>query len=156
MHVDFLREKFLSRFGTLRASKEELDRMFRQFLWEEEEMERMRMILEAEGSRAAAVSSASGGGSQPESAPVVPGNTLSFTINLEDDDSYFRIGFSTNELGPTDISIDWGDGTIDEVTLAASSSTNYQHTYVTADFYSIVATVSEPESIIRIAADQND
>jgi hypothetical protein len=48
MNIDFPKAKFLSRFGNIKASKEESDRMFRQFLWEEEERERMMFTREAE------------------------------------------------------------------------------------------------------------
>ena len=48
MNIDFLKAKFLSRFGNIKVSKEESDRMFRQFLWEEEERERMMFMREAE------------------------------------------------------------------------------------------------------------
>jgi hypothetical protein len=34
--IDYLKDKFFLRFGNLKASKEEKDRMFRQFLYEEE------------------------------------------------------------------------------------------------------------------------
>jgi hypothetical protein len=78
MHIDFLRAKFLSRFGGLKASQEELDRMFRQFLWEEEEMERMRMILEAEGSKAVSASSSPAGGLS-SSSPSGPALALEFS-----------------------------------------------------------------------------
>ena len=35
-NIDYLKDKFFSRFGSINASKEEKDRMFRQFLYEEE------------------------------------------------------------------------------------------------------------------------
>ncbi len=94
MHIDFLRDKFMSRFGNLRIERKELERMFRQFLWEEEEAERMRMILEAEGeSRLAAVSStssASGGGGSQESITGTGLGEMVFYRDLASGNWFYR------------------------------------------------------------------
>jgi hypothetical protein len=44
-NIDYLKDKFFSRFGNLKYSKEEKDRMFRQFLYEEEMREMQKRQL---------------------------------------------------------------------------------------------------------------
>jgi hypothetical protein len=76
MHnIDYLKDKFFSRFGNIRASKEEKDRMFRQFLYEEEMREMQERQL---------AESYMGGGIQASSATTTTTTTLPpvYTFNL--------------------------------------------------------------------------
>lgn len=147
MLIDYLREKFQAKFGNLGVSKDELDRMFRQFLWEEEEMERTKMLLEAkidpvqQGSYTPSpggVSSSSDDGDpfisvwDPLRSPVSGSGfqpTPSFIIGPLD------IVLPLVPAGVYDFIVDWGDGTSDRITSWNQAET--LHTYPSGAEYTV-------------------
>jgi len=155
MHVDFLRDKFLSRFGNIKASKEELDRMFRQFLWEEEEMARMQFIMEAEkNAKSSAATVPSGDGAiQPEPTPPTPTYDLTLVVDVEADGETFYLQIGSSDV--FDVTFSWGDGA--EETYPDNNGLNtFSHLYDTSGNYEVRVIFSDPSVITQILANQND
>jgi hypothetical protein len=152
MHVDFLRDKFLSRFGNIKASKEELDRMFRQFLWEEEEMARMQFIMEAEknAKNSAATVPSGDGAIQPNSTPTYD-LTLLITVESPGETFYLQIGSSS----AFDATFSWGDG-VEETYPDNNGLNTFSHLYDTDGNYEVRVIFSDPSVITQILANQND
>lgn len=71
---DYDKSRFQNKFGNLNISKQELDRMYRQHIWEQEEMERLRAFSLMEAVQRAGGSSASSFGGGP--APAEPSGLL--------------------------------------------------------------------------------
>ena len=138
MLIDYLREKFQAKFGNLRVSKDELDRMFRQFLWEEEEMERTKMLLEAKIGPIQQVSyTPSPGGvssSSDDGDPFI--STWDLSVLTSGD------GLGGNDIrlpllssGEYDFTVDWGDGTSDRIT--AWDQAEKEHSYPSTSTYTV-------------------
>jgi len=146
MLIDYLREKFNARYGNVKVPKEELDRMFRQFLWEEEEMERTKMLLEAKIDPIQQVSyTPSAGGfssSSDEEDPFISvwnplrgGSGTGFQPNTSRGIGGLDIVLPLVSTGVYDFTVDWGDGTSDRIT--SWNQFEAQHTYPSGAEYTV-------------------
>lgn len=147
MLIDYLREKFNARYGNIKVPKEELDRMFRQFLWEEEEMERTKMLIEAKINPIQQVSySPTPGGvssSSDDGDPFIsvwdplrnPVTGSGFAPDPARIFGVLDIGLPLLPTGTYDFTVDWGDGTSDRIT--SWNQPEIYHTYPSGGEYTV-------------------
>jgi HSP20 family molecular chaperone IbpA len=83
--------------------------------------------------------------------------TFTFEINVENEGDNFRVNISTTEVGPTDIIIDWGDGSpLTSGSIEQLSQETYNYSYSSAGNYIVGVIATEPSNIYSVTADQND
>jgi surface protein len=130
MFIDHLRDKFYQRFGNLNLPKEDLDRMFRQFLWEEEQTERTNelfLIANGEGLIPSTNSS--------DTEAFISTWTVDGSLTSGSGIGIYDILLPLVSTGEYDFSVDWGDGTSDAITSWNQPET--KHTYPAYGTYTV-------------------
>lgn len=92
----------------------------------------------------------------PLSESTIP-FTFTFEITVENNEEFFRFSIGTSETGPTNVTVDWGDGSpTTSGFVEALSNTQFQYTYPSAGSYIVGVTCTNPENIYSVIANQND
>jgi len=88
---------------------------------------------------------------------TTPPFTFTFEINVENNGDLFSFTIGTSEIGSSDITVDWGDGSPTEtVSLSVLDDNQFSYNYPTAGNYIVGVTCTEPLNIFTLFADQND
>lgn len=156
---DYDKNRFQNRFTNLGINKDEMDRMYRQHLWEQAEMERLQAIaiMEAQQRGAQQVQYSSGGSAitQEEPTPIPTGYVLTMGVDAINTNSFY-VGINSTPDGPMNLIFNWGDGTVETFVHDPSTQINYDHAYAAVGTYTMTLEIDEPDYVAGIIIDAND
>lgn len=156
---DYDKNRFQNRFTNLGINKDEMDRMYRQHLWEQAEMERLQAIaiMEAQQRGAQQVQYSSGGSAitQEEPTPTPTGYVLTMGVDAMNTNNFY-VGINSTAAGPMNLIFDWGDGTVETFVHDPSTQINYDHSYASVGTYTMTLEIDEPDYVAGIIIDAND
>lgn len=133
------KDQFFQKHQNLNVQKEELERKYRVYLREQEDM---RMLSEAVQSSSTATSTAGGGSGSGGRTP-----SLEFVVNTFDNTDFNFDFTSTGE--PIEFTIEWGDGNV-HVDSGGGGEYIESHTYDEIGDYTVKVYFDDPLKILQL------